>query len=276
MSKVRSLVGSMLPEQARYVLWQRVGPRLGLGEALGHRVPVPIDLRVLDIIRNGDRVALADPAVLEMQVLPMLGFNEDLAEIFPSHLNPHLGLGVRSSQYPSQFSRYLNFLRGYPIGSYLEIGVQHGGTFLITVEYLRRFHELPRAVAMDMFDVPALHAYDGGRFDATLLKMDSRSRKAKRHIDDLGPFDLVLVDGDHAEAGCRADFELVRGAANMVAFHDIVGSNTPGVRQVWSDVRADFADEYDFVEFVDQYDEVRDRTDASFLGIGLAVRKEFR
>lgn len=274
-SRIRSAIGGMLPERTRYVLWQRVGPKLGLGQALGHQIPAAIDIAPLDLIRTADRSALADAVYLESRLLPELGLNEDLAEFFPSSLQRYTARGLRSSQYPRQFAAYLAFLRQYPIRSYLEIGVQHGGTFLITVEFLRRFQTLERAVAMDMFDVPALHAYTATGLPATLLRLDSRSRRARREIEELGPFDLVLVDGDHAEAGCRADFELVRPHASMIAFHDIAGANTPGVAKVWTDIRAEYSDRYDFVEFTQQYEDVRARTNASFLGLGVAVRKGF-
>lgn len=275
MSSLRARIGGLLPARLRYLLWQRVGPRLGLGRSLGHQVPGAIDLSVLDALRAADDGALCNPAQLEHVILPGLGLNEEVAELFPSSLSVHLGHGLRASQYPKQFAPYLAHLVRYPISSYLEIGVQHGGTFIITVEYLDRFCPLRQAVAVDMFDVASLRAYDRSPALVRSLRVDSRSRRARRLLEKLGPFDLVMIDGDHAEQGCRADFELVKDSARMIAFHDIVGSNTPGVARVWVNVREAFADRYDFFEFNGQYEDIVARTGETYMGIGLAVRKDF-
>jgi precorrin-6B methylase 2 len=53
-------------------------------------------------------------------------------------------------QYPNQFSKYLAELAAHPVDRYLEIGVRHGGTFVITVEYLSRFHPVREAIAVDL------------------------------------------------------------------------------------------------------------------------------
>ena len=46
------------------------------------------------------------------------------------------------------------------------------------------------------------------------------------------------------------------------------------VRKVWSEVRAVFGNAYDFVDFVNQDDEVARRTNKTALAIELAVKKE--
>lgn len=54
--------------------------------------------------------------------------------------------------------------------------------------------------------------------------------------------DFVFIDGDHSEAGCRADWELaLRLGARMVGFHDVSPyrlPGDPGVRAVWADASA--------------------------------------
>ena len=140
----------------RYVLWQRVAPRVGLGRALGHRVPEPIDTSRVELLDQVSEEDLRDAGRLEREVLPRLGLNADLTELLPPALQPYLDQGLRYSQYPNQFGPYLACLARYPVRSYMEVGVQHGGTFLITTAYLSRLHALDRAVAVDMFAVPAL------------------------------------------------------------------------------------------------------------------------
>jgi hypothetical protein len=58
----------------------------------------------------------------------------------------------------------------------------------------------------------------------------------------LGPIDLVFIDGDHRYAGVKADLE--REAAlphRILALHDITGANrhTIGVARLWSELRGE-------------------------------------
>lgn len=269
--RLRSTAGDLLPDRVRYVLWQRLAPRLGLGRALGHRVPEPIDTSRLGLLRDLPEDALEDAERLERDLLPRLGLNADLAPYLPPSLHPFMGEGLRYSQYPCQFSRYLVELGRHRVRSYMEVGVQHGGTFLITTTYLNRLHALDRAVAVDMFEVPALRSARIPARQGDVLKVDSTSRRFADYVTRNGPFDLVLIDADHEEEGCRRDFLLISPHARMVAFHDIVGANTPGVRAVWQWVRREYAHRYEFHEFTAQYDEVTATSGASYLGLGLAV-----
>ena len=129
----------------RYVQWRREPAR-------------PIDLSYLRFIRNAKREELADAQWLEA-MLPRLGLNAEWLHQFPSFLYPHTGKGLRHWQYPNQFSRYLAHMAQYNIETYLEIGVRHGGTFVITVEYLNKFHPVQKAVGVDIRPCPGLLDY---------------------------------------------------------------------------------------------------------------------
>jgi hypothetical protein len=248
-------------------------PRLGLGRALGHRVPVATDVSGVAAIEQWPRSVLSDPAELEPR-LAELGINAEFAPILPERLRRHAGDGIQFSQYPSQFSRYLAFVGERGVASYIEIGVDHGGTFLITTTYLNRLRTLERATAVDRFVVPNLRRFPGPALRTDVLRVDSTSSRFARYLDDCDPFDLALIDGDHSERGCRRDFERIREHARMIALHDIVGANTPGVCAVWQWLRREHADDYDFHEFCEQYPEVERARGERYLGIGLAVRKE--
>jgi hypothetical protein len=57
----------------------------------------------------------------------------------------------------------------------------------------------------------------------------------------LGPIDLVFIDGDHTEAGVRADFSREQALPHrFLGFHDILGTNrhTEGVRKLWCSLPA--------------------------------------
>lgn len=53
--------------------------------------------------------------------------------------------------------------------------------------------------------------------------------------------------------------------------HDITSQVCPGVATCWSEVKNEYSDTHDFYEFTDQYESVN----GTFLGIGVAVRKQW-
>ena len=232
-----------------------------------------LDPAPLEVLRTADLETLRDPERLEHEILPALGLNDEILDEFPSELYPHCGKGLRHWQYPNQFAPYLATLARLPISSYLEVGVRHGGTFLITVEYLSRFTTLRKAIAMDVVDSPWLRRRLRGRPGMRMVLADSQLPQFGWWVEKEGPFDLALVDAAHYEHTAQHDLESVRPHANVVVMHDIVSQACPGVAAVWQRFRAEEAADWDFLEFTDQYDDVVERTGGSYLGIGLAIRK---
>lgn len=106
------------------------------------------------------------------------------------------------------------------------------------------------------------------------MQVDSRSKRFARIVRELGPFDLVLVDGNHAYDAVRGDIETVLPHTSMLALHDIVDDASPGVRRAWTELRADHGHEFELFEFTAQYAEVLKLIGRPVLGIGLAVRRE--
>jgi predicted O-methyltransferase YrrM len=241
----------------------------------GHTVVRDVDLDVLRHLRAVPHAHLRDSSFLERELLPLLGLSDENYNVFPSWLWPALGRGLRCWQYPIQFGPYLAQLSRYPIRSYLEIGVQHGGSFITTVQYLERFRPVDVAIGVDLLTAPGLIRYAVQRDSVEFLRTDSASRRFRQSVASRGPFDLVLIDGDHSREACERDLATVLGYANMIALHDIVDTPSPGVGEVWRHAKSALAGEFDFFEYTRQYDEVRTRTKQEFLGIGLAVRKRW-
>jgi hypothetical protein len=254
-----------LPYSVLLILWK-------LNKKRGLRL---IDLRKVFTIREKPIGYLSDPALIETELLPELGLNNENLSEFPEELYKYCGYGLFSWQYPNQFSRYLSLLAQWPIASYLEIGARHGGTFIITTEYLRRFHPVERAYGIDIQNSPSLVRYRRYNCNADFINIDSRSPQFAGFLKRQPPFDLVFIDGDHSESGCRNDFQTMKDHANIIAFHDIVSDICPGACKVWNDLKASCGNEYRFFEFRDQYDSVLKRTGKQMLGIGVAVKVSF-
>lgn len=225
-----------------------------------------------------DKEELSNEGYLENLFIPVLGLNNENINEQPAELSLFLGggLGLRIWQYPNQFSKYLVFINKYveKINSYIEIGCRHGGTFVLTSEYIKKFNaEFNKSTAVDIENISKLiPEYKASRkdIDINFLCMNTRSEEFKNHIDN-NFYDLVFIDGDHSYEGVKSDAELTRSNSNIQVFHDISSIVCPGVVQYWDEIKRTHSDIYEFAEFTQQYDSVN----GSYLGIGVAVRKEW-
>ncbi|MCX7367586.1 MAG: hypothetical protein NTX90_01535, partial [Alphaproteobacteria bacterium] len=170
-------------------------------EELSFEPPVPLPLgdiaQATHEIRNAPLERLADANWLEDWLLLRLGLNNEMLHEFPQSLLPWCGHGVMSWQYPRQFSKYLVWLSQRKIGNYVEIGARRGGTFIITVEYLRRFNPIENALALDIVEQPIMRAYAESAQGCSYVILDSKSVAAKKLLQSRY-WDLALIDGDHS------------------------------------------------------------------------------
>jgi hypothetical protein len=233
-----------------------------------------IDLDRLQLIRSKDTAFLSQAGQLEHNLLPQLGLNNELLYQMPEELHPYTGKGLRFWQYPNQFSQYLVLLSKLKISSYLEIGVRHGGTFLITVEYLQKFQPLQKAVGVDLGYAPSVALYAKQHKHCRFFQADTQTERFKDMLKKEGGFDLVLIDGNHEEVECRNDFLAVKDRAGIIVLHDISSVICPGVQKLWSQIKAQ-PDIYICFEFTEQYASVQQRTGQTFFGIGVSIKKEY-
>jgi hypothetical protein len=218
-------------------------------------------------IRSADLRNLSDKRWLETWLLPSLGLNDEWKHEFPSVLQRFCGTGVKSWQFPCQFAGYLAYLSTKKIESYLEIGVRHGGTFIITCEYLKRFNPLQRMIAVDPFPGLALAAYQQLEPRVEHVAAFSHSFAGRTAITSM-EWDHILIDGDHSEEGCMTDYLLVKDRAKRVAFHDIVSYTNPGVVKVWDAIKKITPFSRIF-EQTQQYEEIYSNNRQKLMGLGV-------
>lgn len=186
-------------------------------------------------------------------------------------------LTTRSGRAPSQnefeLRSFIAMLQAANVTRYCEVGARHGDTF----------HEvainLPLGSTVVAVDLPGgLWGTDKSRaslkeavadlcargYKASCLFGDSQTAATQRLVMGRGPYDAMLIDGDHTLAGVTRDWEGYKGMANLVAFHDIVGTGQAEkvhgspveVPLLWASLRT----QYRSHEFVDV---------GSKMGIGL-------
>ena len=233
-----------------------------------------LDLSVINLIRTKSSDFLSNSELIETDLLPKLGFSNESLEWYPKELQPFCGKGLLSWQLPNQFSKYLVQLSRYKIESYLEIGTRHGGTFIITVETLSRFNPIKKAIGVDIEYFPSLILYRTMNPKIQYKQMDTQSNKFKKFLKNQLGFDLVLIDGSHKEINCQNDFNNIKQKANIIVFHDILDKDL-GPIKVWEDIKNNYANEYSFYEYTEQYDSVLEYLGVKIFGIGVAVKKNF-
>ncbi len=128
------------------------------------------------------------------------------------------------------------FIAEHRVRRYLEIGLWSGRLWC-SLHALFDFELVAGCddgYAQRRFGLP-LHRPPEGR----LFVGSSRSAAYLSWRRQLGPVDLVFIDGDHTRAGVQADIDRERALPHrFLALHDITGSNrhTVGVRDAWRDL----------------------------------------
>lgn len=127
--------------------------------------------------------------------------------------------------------------------SILEVGSRYGEVLCLMAYQMRR----GKVVSVDLPNVAPWGEDSEGTlkanveslrkngFDAHLLLGDSTDPDIVASVHDLGPFDLVFIDGDHRYEGVRLDWLNYGPLGKVVVLHDIVQPK-PGERQelgVW-------------------------------------------
>lgn len=164
--------------------------------------------------------------------------------------------GLKSAQQPAELEWLLDLFRQEKVRRYLEIGALYGDTFW---EVATRLPENGRAVAIDLpaagwgksgarqhLERAVRDLRDTGR-DARLILGDSTNEEIIRQAASYGPYDAVLIDGDHTLAGCWRDWQTYGPMARIVAFHDIawvrpgpVKKNKIEVPAVWDRIKGKY------------------------------------
>lgn len=229
-----------------------------------------IDLSKLDLIKNADSAKLSDSNFLQYNVLPLMGINNERPKMFPKDLT---GFGLFYCQYPIQFAKYLVLLSKLRIDTYMEIGVRHGGTFVITTEYLKKFNSKVKTYAIDIGYSPTLAKHYNSE-NSKFIKINSLTSEFRKFLNEISQIDFVLIDADHSEQGCRYDYNSVHNNASIIALHDISNDNCPGVNKIWNEIK-EHQTKYVCFEFIEQYEEIKKRENKNYLGLGVAVKKDY-
>lgn len=187
--------------------------------------------------------------------------------------------GRKPSQDEWELDSFIKFMWNRGVRRYCEIGAREGDTFHEVVSRLMLEGKDSFGLAVDLpgglwgklSTVVALkRAMDdlAQHYNVDHLLGNSTAPEMIAAVHTLGPFDAILIDGDHTYEGVKADWENYRDLAPIVAFHDIVGHNQfekvtrQGVEvpRLWAEIKASGANVAEFV------------SPGSAMGIGIVVQ----
>ncbi len=156
-------------------------------------------------------------------------------------------------QLQSEFRPFVEMLKAEGVRSWLEIGCLYGDTFhavgmalpegstLVAVDLPGTKRGIPGAGrhkdSADYLRRAAADLHERGQ-NVHVIIGDSHDRAIIAAARRCGPFDAVLIDGDHTLEGARQDWEAYGAMGRIVAFHDISGEKyRADVRKVWHEAR---------------------------------------
>jgi len=147
-------------------------------------------------------------------------------------MRPATFSGRQASQLSQELEQFVNLLIGYGVRSYLEVGAREGDTFHYVMSVLGAgcrgvAVDLPGGAWGKLSTGPKLRrACDdlrAHRIDVVEVLGDSHAVEVQRTVCGYGPFDAVLIDGDHRYDPVMRDWQSYGSLAPIVAFHDIAG-----------------------------------------------------
>ena len=170
-----------------------------------------------------------------------------------------------------EMAEFVSLLVANGVRSYLEVGAKFGGLVW------RVANALPPGARIAVIDLPgrteskeSLHEcmteLSARGYDTHLHLGNSHNGAALTFARALGPFDAIMIDGDHSAMGVREDWANYGPLGRLVAFHDISWVHRPDkktlieVPAVWNQIKRGRR----FVEI---------RQHASHCGIGVLWRK---
>ncbi len=185
---------------------------------------------------------------------------------------------TEAMQEPREIAEFCALIENEDVRSYLEVGSKFGGSLWAVAG------AMPVGSRIVAVDLPlgtrlwnessasltaCVEALNAKGYDARVIWGDSTDPKVIAEVKALGPFDAMLLDGDHRLPGITKDWEAYGPMGRIVAFHDVAwmrAADWQGVRidvpLIWNHLRPQFERTVEF-----RFDESRKNN-----GIGVLWR----
>lgn len=149
---------------------------------------------------------------------------------------PNTFSGDPAVQVESELRDFIDLLQAEGVKSYLEIGSARGDTFHEVMTHLPKWSkgtavDLPQSVwglknSKKQLGRAVAHL-NTASYGATAIYGSSRDPYIRARAHALGPYDCVMIDGDHTMDGVTQDWFNYGDMGRIIAFHDIVDTMNP-------------------------------------------------
>lgn len=192
-----------------------------------------------------------------------LGLNDECLYEQPPELNQYFGKGLKIWQYPNQISPFIQSLNGISCKSYMEIGVRHGGNFILITEVLAKINPNIITYACDINPMSEILKEYRKHRNFVYLEMSSLTDEFKSFCEN-NYIDFAFIDGDHSYESVMSDYQIFKNKLETkhIVFHDIRNDSCPFSVAVWNEVK--YTPGCVWREYILQYESVV----GNFLGIG--------
>ncbi len=233
-------------------------------------------INVLNSIRNLNISSINRTNEMEEFLCSVVGLNNESLHQQPSELTSFFGKGLHLWQYPNQLSSFLlNEAENLKsVNRYIEIGSRWCGTFILISEILYKLNpDLKEVIAVDVIEQPrvltlyAKYLNENGGPKLTYSMNGSEFLREFCHKENQRT--LCFIDGDHSLEGVMRDHEIAVNISEMIVHHDVYSDATPQIRRFWNFIQTLQSQEWNFREYVQQYNSVS----GNYLGIGFMIRK---
>ena len=205
-----------------------------------------IGLNKAQILKAVDQINLKQGNI---ELMEEIGLNHMVAEL-PREIWSNAGHGLYSAQLPIQFGLFLDWIEAKKISTYREIGVRHGGSFIIVSEIISKNNPNWTSEAYDIHYSPAISVYANLREGHVSQHIGSSVSIAMVNHITSSPVDLSFVDGDHSFKFALEDVINCWEGSRYIALHDVDSSSMLETGKLWQKIKP-MVTEYE--EWVDQY-----------------------
>lgn len=132
-----------------------------------------------------------------------------------------------------EFNWFLDLMTKEKITSYLEIGSKYGGSLWLMAGIMEPGSKL---VSVDLGHHPELQECAAAlrkTHKIHLITGDSTDKSVIARVTELGPYDLLFIDGGHQKKYCESDWRAYGPLASIVAFHDIARPQPINPKKAW-------------------------------------------